>query len=891
MPFFASAQQLYGAGVGYVNGVPTFTPNISQKASELCVSLNRKMLYLWNRDSSEWKPIGGITVSYGAPIAAPETLGGTRTAINMQNGLIYWWNGTAWKEIIAYSVELANIYSVAVAELYANQVRAELADSTATLRAYTDSLHLADNDRDSTNELQNLVLLGTVLNITPGGNAVDFASLFAGYLLRSDTATLVSTKYYTKTNPTTIAANYVAVSNGTNLGARNFFNSTAYAGVIGVPWAFPEWTTVGRPVGSTNRWGFNTTNNWIEGYLNAAGAYISPLQSSLTGGLGTASNLFYADVNGRATNAILSGTTASVMKWYVNTTGYSTTSGGVLELDNFFGTGKYGIYSDNSGFLRIDRINTATAAVTINSLNQVTVNVLNVENDGLVFTPSFSFSKVEGEQTGAYQPATNKLAFVTFRRERLRISNTGVSIAPQSIASDGTVADAGYSLHVYGTDGIGISRGTVAERPTIIASTTPYRYNTDSTALEYGESVGVWRQIATRAYARSISTWLKPALQAANVNITPTAQRTLSFKRTKLSVSTDVYDSTGVGKIIIQPDTTIALNIFSIRNAEMGQSLLQFGGGKSIGFRGLNYTGRKQFWNIERVNLINSTILPLYGEQGAAQSFSIGESKIDFIGDLANSALSRIRFQTGNQGSNTYSQPLTLYENGTTVVGWGNPAYYGRKSSSTITNFLPPNFPDQAFMVGDTCTECSTLAKVTFVHDPNDSTFIKGNIRFFSYGTSATSANALTKTESTRYAVFATDGTVVSSQIIRDTLVAVNTNFSVSTLLNTCQHLHVTTSLNILAPNDVTVTLPTPSATLRGKQVTVYNESDGSYLLSIGVTGGASTLYYTTSTLATNASDQASLNLDGTTWPCRGASYTFTCKLLSGGYRWVLEQR
>ena len=109
MPFFASAQQLYGAGVGYVNGVPTFTPNISQKASELCVSLNRKMLYLWNRDSSEWKPIGGITVSYGAPIAAPETLGGTRTSINMQNGLIYWWTTGTLPPFVIFFGEFAHV--------------------------------------------------------------------------------------------------------------------------------------------------------------------------------------------------------------------------------------------------------------------------------------------------------------------------------------------------------------------------------------------------------------------------------------------------------------------------------------------------------------------------------------------------------------------------------------------------------------------------------------------------------------------------------------------------------------------------------------------------------------------------------------------------------------
>lgn len=108
IPFVAFSQgPTYGAAVGYVSGVPTYTPNITQKGSELCVSINNKMLYSWNRDSSEWKPLSGITVSFGVPSTAPAAASGTRTAINMQTGLIYWWNGTVWKEIIAYSVELA----------------------------------------------------------------------------------------------------------------------------------------------------------------------------------------------------------------------------------------------------------------------------------------------------------------------------------------------------------------------------------------------------------------------------------------------------------------------------------------------------------------------------------------------------------------------------------------------------------------------------------------------------------------------------------------------------------------------------------------------------------------------------------------------------------------
>jgi len=166
-------------------------------------------------------------------------------------------------------------------------------------------------------------------------------------------------------------------------------------------------------------------------------------------------------------------------------------------------------------------------------------------------------------------------------------------------------------------------------------------------------------------------------------------------------------------------------------------------------------------------------------------------------------------------------------------------------------------------------------------------------IQAHGYSTYATTASALSKTESTRYAAFATDGTVVSSQIIRDTLVTANTSFTVGTLLNTCQELHVTMSVATGAVFDYSCTLPTPSATLRGKRVTLYSMSDvsGLYSTVVDVTGGASSLYYTTNTGSTAPSDQASLSLDGSTWPNQGATYTFTCKLIDANYRWVLEQR
>lgn len=78
----------------------------------------------------------------------------------------------------------------------------------------------------------------------------------------------VASRYYAGTNPTTIAANYAAVSNGTNLIARNLFDNNTYAGVISRPWKFGEYTTAGLPTGVTGYTVYNTTINglgWYDG--------------------------------------------------------------------------------------------------------------------------------------------------------------------------------------------------------------------------------------------------------------------------------------------------------------------------------------------------------------------------------------------------------------------------------------------------------------------------------------------------------------------------------------------------------------------------------------------------------------------------------------------------
>lgn len=900
MPFFASAQQLYGAGVGYVNGVPTFTPNISQKASELCVSLNRKMLYLWNRDSSEWKPIGGITVSYGAPIAAPETLGGTRTSINMQNGLIYWWNGTAWKEIISYSVELANVYSVAVAELYANQVRAELADSMVVAREYADSLHLADNDRDSTNELQNLVLLGTVLNITDG-NAVDFASLFASYLLKSDTATLVATRYYTKTNPTTISANAVVKSNGYNLVAGNITENGSRV-VMGLPTQLKEYSLAGLPTGTTK------DMYWITGagpawYQGARVAYA--LESSAS--TFTSGSLIFAGSTGQATqnNARLN---------WDNVNNALTVNSGYLNIQS----PPTGI---NSG-IRMTSSNTAGLAylsVTMQPSNSATTQFFATNNAypgyGVVTNNCFGLyhSAVGGMAVQLENPAASIRFGVGFlgiyEKLRIDINGVGVLTAPTQeldVNGDLRVRDSlrlpilssilqtdasGWVKSLTVTGGLtyasGILRtnidtssyikglGTIGTIPIFsgnrVISDSKMVYTSGTKQIKYTgadffveDSIngGVTLQVKNKAQGANVTTGLVVYNQSDDYAV--------------FGVSSNGYNpggAIGSNRGYIYTEAGRGFLMYSL--VDTSRLMFKVGGGG----------GREMY--LTSVGLGINRIATNSMLEVAGNGEFHGNSGINYIGAYGATPPDLSVLNTGyiyntntrfgifsGQGFSVFDD-IILHATSTQKV-----------SIRAINDTLPG--------IG------ISLSKATFIRErliiAPDSTFkfdpTTDLLQVSKYGTNATNANATTKTESGRVAAFATDGTIVSSQIIRDTLVAVNTNFSVLTLINTCQRLHITTSLNIFAPNDVTVTLPTPSATLRGKQVTVYNESDASasYLLIIAANSG-NELHYTANTSSTAPTDQPSLHLDGTTWPQQGASYTFTCKLLGGGYRWVLEQR
>jgi len=321
---------------------------------------------------------------------------------------------------------------------------------------------------------------------------------------------------------------------GTNtLAAGNLSdNATRLAALL--PWQFHSWTTAGRPTGVNNYWGYNSTTDWLEGYLTSAGAWISPLQSSLTGGKGTATRLLFNDANGRATD--------NAQLVFNSSTGVTTMSNGTdnITFDNSNSSGFPEIQFFNAGISQVYLLasnwtsgrNGITFSTTANASSLASIRSLSLETSNVYGLQSLEIFALSGVtpyirmfRQGAVDFRQEVSSSGTMKWYDFDASQNYFSFDKTNVRVGVLTAAPNYKFDINSTGAMGLPRGTVAQRPTIITSTTPFRYNTDSTALEYGESVGTWRQLATRAYARS----LVSALPTTNIY---TADGTLASNRT-----------------------------------------------------------------------------------------------------------------------------------------------------------------------------------------------------------------------------------------------------------------------------------------------------------------------------------------------------------------------
>lgn len=227
--FSAHSQVLKSAGVWYFLDVDSMTarPAALPNGTELAYVVGTKKIYYWDRTTSTWTEYstgGGSTFN--------------RDSIYFDASIIG--SGTVSDPWGVDSTLFATIAAVG--------------DSIAA--ALLDYVKIAD----------------TAAMLTNYPSTAGYGLIDGGKTWRADTTSPngLATRLFAKTLPTSIAANYAAVSNGTNLIARNLFDNNTYAGVISRPWKFGEQTTAGRPTGVLGYFGFNTTDNIPEWYNGIA---------------------------------------------------------------------------------------------------------------------------------------------------------------------------------------------------------------------------------------------------------------------------------------------------------------------------------------------------------------------------------------------------------------------------------------------------------------------------------------------------------------------------------------------------------------------------------------------------------------------------------------------
>jgi Head domain of trimeric autotransporter adhesin len=787
LAFSAQSQVLKSAGVWYFLDVDSMTarPAVLPNGTELAYVVGTKTVYYWNRNTSTWTAYGSTfsrdSIYFDSSIAGSGTV------------------GDPWR-----------------------------VDSTlfATITGVGDSIAAALGDY--------LPILGGRLTGTGGAGFVGFPqqsgvpstpangfSIFGdntgrfswlqpdGYIRTLISSTAVADRGYrfqnksytladsadVASNITSIAANYLATSNGSNLVARNLFDNNTYVGILNnKPFQFGQWTTAGRPSGTTGYTGFNTTLGYQEFY---DGTQYLPVG-------------FW-------------GKTGTSVHYTAGNVGIGVTAPTVIldMLSNVSGSSSARIKNSSTGTGAIANFNVAnnlgnTFSIGITGSGYTPYGALGASNSHF-YTDKDITIMADGAST------VLKIA-VGGSAEKARFTSTGNLLL-------GTTTDiTGYQLNIAGTGAASFPRGTVAQRPTIAASTTPFRYNTDSTALEYGESVGTWQQLATRAYARALpssATWLKPQLEAGSVTINAATNADLFINN---------LDSVRFGKTLIRSSN----NGLLILNPDVGASgISAFGSGYHT--------------------IINGT---LTGSDGGTGNIALGGTA------TANSSGANFMMALG-YSSNTSGQY---------AIGLG----YNADATADDAMAIGRN------AVADENREIS-IGSSNYTKINLNASGTGGQIVATNYGAENKEATDLSKTQSKYIAGWATDGTITDYRITRDTSTS-DADFTVtSTLLSTCQELFISAEVTSGATDTVNVILPLPSSTYANKKVYVFGDDDSSTWWVATKTLLGNGLYFDSGIDAKpTAQNYAAVT---TTTGISGVTYCWICtRRNSGTWNWVLIQ-
>lgn len=719
-------------------------------------------------------------------------------------------------------------------------------------------------DGDTINTSTYLLKADTASMLAAYVKLVGYGLIKTGQTIRVDTTSPngLATRKYALLNPTAIAANYAAISNGTNLIARNFFNSTAYAGVIGVPWKFGEWTTAGRPTGVLGYTGFNTTLGYQEFYDGTQYLPVGFWEK-------TGNDIVYNNTNGRI-----------LAKRY----GYSYTTSPAYTFSDDNDTGMSG---DPDGIKLIHNgvkvVDARIDGIYLRQINPLLNNTYNLgQYDfrwatiyatrfaplvGSASAPPYQFQDgfanlFNAGMFGLGTFTNNSLGFSTNGTEKMRITNNG------GVLIGTTTENTNVLLNLQSTAKVFLPPVmTAAQLSAITVPTGGLAYQSNSTEGLYLKTSSALKKILVDGD----DTWLGTRLNAANVDINANGNQ---FRIDSLS------------EFLISAPSTSTLGGAGIEQIKWLNTARTKYYNRRLHYdsRALISGGMPAFYNLLTTN------------KGSGEGY---EWANEMIWDTTNNV-----FIYGYGGRYDYGYlKFNGRRSNTAGVYLSVPRFhfFGTNVAENATNDTYHTMWGETGLVADMMMGLKDGGKFliasdsTFIFDPTTDV-----LQLNKMGQGNKEAPDLSLGTPTYIAAFAPSGTgqgtVLDFRLSRDTFIENVTLFSVGTLLNTCQELTVVSSMTVLAGSDQEIRFPDAVETLRGRKIIVYSKKKdtGLYVPKIKVVGGISKLFFTTNSAVggTDPSDQSELAIDDTTWSDHGTTFEFTClKISSTDYRWVLKQR
>ena len=609
---------------------------------------------------------------------------------------------------------------------------------------------------------------GQYLQLVDNTNGkVEFATIdLSAYLPIADTAAMLD-PYIQGAGTLNYLPKFTA---GRVLGNSNIFddgNKVEFKN--GKPIQLPEWTTVGRPTVANNRWGFNTTNNWLEGY--SVSGWVAPAQAANADGKFLVGTIPYADANGRLKFG-------SYSEIYVSAVDF------VAYRAPIFSSNQSGI----PGGLRIYNTNT-TSSLGYGSVALYPSTGGHYAQFFCTNTLYPGYGVITPSSFGHYTNGSGGMA--------IQLDNASSSLRI-GIGTTGTIEkmrmDAnGLGLFTTATQELDVN-GDVRVRDSLRLPILSSILQTEASGWVKALTIGTGLSYSAGTLS-STGTWLKTELEAGrDVDITGVASTDLRIRNTRIqfdnkfkvgSDSTFVHDATA--------DTlynygNVRFNLSGISNA-MRLNSTGLGIGRTATASKLEVQGDGEFHGATGVTYIGA-----YG--GSFPDPSVYNTGYIYNTNTRFGIFSGPGFSVGDE--------ILLHATST------------RKVSIRALNDTIPG-------IG------ISLSKATFIRErliiAPDSTFkfdpTTDLLQLSKYGTPSTTAAALSKTL-TNYGVgFATDGTVTSREIKRDTTIyVVDADYDFSAALTTAQvaarHNRVIFLMTTTAAagSDSELTLHTPDVNL-----------------------------------------------------------------------------